>query len=253
MIKITSTVNKEIVKASSLKEKKFREEYGLYLIEGARACSDSLSAGADITDIYALESVYGRLSAQLSGFKGNLFIVSQACINKICGTVQPQGIAAAVRIKDIPIRKPQGDCLVLDGVSDPGNLGAIIRTAAAAGISEIYLADCADVYNLKCVRSAMGGLNFTLPMKGSKEEILKLIKDGTEIIVADMGGENAFEIKYGKGKQYALVIGGEAEGVSALFKKAGKTVSIPMKNIESLNAAVAASILIYSIKQNRGV
>jgi TrmH family RNA methyltransferase len=138
----------------------------------------------------------------------------------------------------------------LDGVADPGNVGAIIRTANAAGFEEIYFTrECADPYSPKCVRASMSGLFFTKAYIAEREEILGALS-GVPVIAADLDGVNAFS--FTPPKRYALVIGNEANGVSARVReRAEYTVRIPMRETqESLNAAVSAGILMYLFKRD---
>jgi TrmH family RNA methyltransferase len=137
--------------------------------------------------------------------------------------------------------------LLLDGVADPSNVGAIIRTAVASGYKEVFLtSECADAFSPKAVRSSMSGVFRAKVMRGELGEILSVID--CPIVVADMGGENVFERKI-QGK-FCLVIGNEGRGVSDSLKtKADIIVSIPMQNdMESLNASVSAGILMYNLK-----
>ena len=125
-------------------------------------------------------------------------------------------------------------------------MGAIIRTAAAAGYDGVLLADCADAYNPKAVRASMGGIFKVKLFVGGRAELLAL--NDKPIIVADMDGENAFIPK--ERGELCLVIGNEGRGVSEEIRRlANETVSIPMENgMESLNAAVSAGVLMYALK-----
>ena len=162
----------------------------------------------------------------------------------------PQGVICRVKIPNRPLIAPCAPCLLLDGVADPGNIGAIIRTANAAGYDEIYLTEgCADPYAPKSVRASMSGIFFTKLYFGARAEILEKLKE-TPLIVADMHGENAFS--FTAPNKFALVIGNEANGISAeVFDRASYTVKIPMRETqESLNAAVSAGILMYQLKKS---
>ena len=153
-----------------------------------------------------------------------------------------------VKQPKIALQSPTGACLLLDGVADPGNVGAIIRTANAAGFEEIYFTrECADPYSPKCVRASMSGVFFVELISAEREEILPMLSQ-TELIVADMNGENAF--CFTPSDNFTLVIGNEGNGVSALVRAAATdTVRIPMrKTQESLNAAISAGIMMYFLQ-----
>lgn len=162
----------------------------------------------------------------------------------------PQGILCRVKIPQRKLVAPEGRCLFLDGVSDPGNLGTILRTANAAGYGEVYLTeDCADPYAPKCVRASMSGVFFTKIYRASRSEILSVLRDNP-IIIADMGGANVFS--FDPPTSFALVIGNEGNGVSEEVKNAAShTVKIPMRDTqESLNAAISAGIIMYVLQRN---
>ena len=141
-------------------------------------------------------------------------------------------------------------CIFLDGVADPGNVGTILRTANAAGYTQVYLStDCADPYAPKSVRASMSGLFFTKLCRGVREDILSVLK-GTPVIVADMNGENVFAFQ--SPTSFTLVIGNEANGISKETReRATHTVKIPMRETqESLNAAISAGIIMYVLNKD---
>jgi TrmH family RNA methyltransferase len=138
----------------------------------------------------------------------------------------------------------------LDGVADPGNVGAILRTANAAVYEEAYLTnDCADAYSPKSVRASMSGIFFTKIYRAERREILSCLKD-FPLLVADMGGENVFTFQ--PPTAFTLVIGNEANGVSQEARAlATHTVKIPMRETqESLNAAISAGIIMYVLNKD---
>ena len=171
--------------------------------------------------------------------------VSDDVFKFLCDEKTPQGVLGRVYIPTTKLQPPTGRCLLLDGVSDPGNMGAILRTANAAGYGEVYLTkDCTDPYAPKSVRASMSGVFFTKIYVGEREEILSVL-DGVPIVTADMGGENIFHFR--APEKYALAIGNEGNGISDLVKKTSSfVVRIPMRETqESLNAAVSAGIFMY--------
>ena len=157
----------------------------------------------------------------------------------------------SLKIPEKTLCAPTGKSLLLDGVADPGNVGAIIRTANAAGYEEIYLTeDCADPYAPKSVRASMSGVFFTKLFRAKRLEILSILAE-TPIVVADMGGENVFQFQ--APEHFALAIGNEANGISKeTFERAAHTVKIPMQATqESLNAAVSAGIIMYVLNADK--
>lgn len=246
---LTSKNNPLIRETASLKEKKGRKQLGLFLVEGVKMTAECVKSGLEIERVFLAES-YGGENGFLSALTEKTVRVSDDVFRFLSDEKTPQGMLCRVRIPQRTLCAPQGECLLLDGVADPGNMGAIIRTANAAGYKEIYLTkDCADPYSPKSVRASMSGIFFTALYEGEREELLKTLA-GIPVIVADMDGENVFS--FVAPERFALVIGNEANGVSAFVKEAAnKTVKIPMEQTqESLNAAVAAGILMYQLKKH---
>ena len=177
-------------------------------------------------------------------------VVSRDVFAKLTDEKTPQGVLCVAEIPKRELRSPKGKCLLLDGVSDPGNMGAILRTANACGYDEIYLTDdCTDPYSPKSVRASMSGVFYPDLYFGRREEILSVLKS-VPVYVADLDGENVFT--FTPQEKFALVIGNEANGVSKTVKDAAdKKINIPMsRNQESLNAAVAASVCMYLLKKD---
>ena len=242
---ITSKENPLVKRIASLKEKKGRRKYGQYLIEGIKQLREAVACGAEICDIVQAESYGGEplLSDRVQTVSDNLFC-------KLSEEVSPQGILAVLKIPDGKVSPPQGNCLLLDAVSDPGNLGTIIRTANAAGYQDIYLRNCTDPYAPKCIRSAMSGVFFVrLHIGGFQEIVLNL--QTTPCICADMSGQSVFSFQ--PPERFCLVIGNEANGVSKEVREiCTATVKIPMReSCESLNAGVSAGILMYELLRNK--
>ena len=242
---ITSKQNEKIKFVKSLSQKKYRDEHGLYLAEGVKMVKEALEKGKKVRYVILTEKAMRLID--LGGYNAEVLIVSDDVFSSISGESTPQGALAVIEKDAYTINSPKESCLFLDGVSDPANVGAIIRTAVACGITEIYMATpCADAFSPKAVRASMSGIYSVKVYEGQAEDLLKVIS--LPIYVADMNGENVFS--FNKKEKFCLVIGNEGHGVSPLLKqKANKILSIPMQNgIESLNAGVSAGILMYLLK-----
>ena len=238
---ILSRQNPLVKELASLKEKKGRRRTGTFLVEGHKMVREAVTSGMDVVRLILREDyageTYGLPAVRLG----------RDAFAAVCDEKTPQGIAAEVAIPLRSVQPPQGRCLLLDGLQDPANVGAIIRTAVAAGYEDVYLAGCADPFSPKSVRASMSGVFFARIMQGTQEEILSAIA-GLPVIAADMGGEDVFS--YAAPEKFCLAVGSEGSGLSALVRgRADVTVCIPMDaRTESLNAAVSAGILMYALR-----
>ena len=243
---LTSKNNPLIKETVALKDKKGRRETGLFLVEGWKMARECQKSDLEIERVFVADSYEGENS-----FDESLIVrVSDEVFRHLSDEKTPQGILCRVRIPENSLQPPTGKCLLLDGVADPGNMGTILRTANAAGYNEVYLTqECADPFSPKSVRASMSGVFFTKIYRAERAEIVEILKD-TPILIADMGGENVFS--YQPPKQFALVIGNEANGVSEMVKSAAyQTVKIPMRETqESLNAAISAGIIMYVLQKD---
>ncbi len=242
MIVIKSKQNPIVKQISSLKDKKGRRERGTFLVEGCKMVRECVGSGLEVV-----------LVAVCEGYEGETYslptvVLGEDALRAVCDEKTPQGIVAEVKIPQNSLKPPQKSCLFLDGVADPANIGAILRTAAAAGFEEIYLSDCADPYSPKSVRASMSGVFYARLMHGTRDEILQTLS-GVPMIAADMDGENIFIFR--PPEKFCLCIGNEGNGLSnEVRSRAAFTVGIPMEGrVESLNAAVSAGILMYLLKK----
>ena len=242
---ITSTSNEQIKKLIQLKEKsKVRKTTGTFTVEGKKMFVEI--PAEDLVSVYVSETFLKENGELVKDKKYQ--IVSDQVFKKISDTVTPQGIVAVVKQKSYSIdyiiekRNKEKSCIVvLDRLQDPGNMGTIVRTGEAAGISGIIMSkDSADIYNPKVIRSTMGSI-FRVPFSivDDLAAAVDTLKDnGITTYAAHLKGE-----LYNSGSltnDCALLIGGE---ISA---KADKLIKIPMHGkVESLNAAVATAILMY--------
>ena len=226
----------------NLKDKKYRRDNHLFMVEGNKFCADLLNS--DIEIVMTITS-----DKNLKDFP-NIEVVSEKMLSSLATTKTNQSIICVCKVKDYGIESV-GNSLILDNLQDPGNVGTLVRSAVAFGFDDIYLVEGADPYSEKVIRSSAGLImNVRLhvcdfeTIKTNKEKIAKTF------MVADMNGENINTICLPKGK-VAVIIGNEGQGVSDKFTKLANTIiSIPMKSsVESLNAGVAGSIIMHKISQ----
>ncbi len=240
---ITSRTNQTIKYIRSLKDKKNRDEAGVYIVEGVKMVKEALKFNVGVQLIVLTP----KTDQAFENCACETLLVSEDVFKCISDEVTPQGVMALVKTPKTQISSPKNTCLFLDGVKDPSNVGAIVRTACACGIEEIYLADGADAYSPKSVRASMSGIFGVKVYSGTRDELLNAID--CPLVICDMKGENVFNANI-NGK-VCIVVGSEAHGVSRQIKdKAQYTVSIPMTDrIESLNAAVSAGIVMYCLNK----
>lgn len=241
---ITSKQNQMVKQVVSLKQKKNRDQLGLYVVEGEKMVFDAILYGAEITQIFATEK-YQKVN--FNNFD-NVIFVSDAVFKIMSDEVTPQGVLAVVKIPKSGAITQLSNCLLLDRVQDPGNVGAITRIAVACGISDILTIDSADPYSPKAVRSSMSGIFHVKFLRASEEQCINLIKkQGLSLICADLKGENIF--KYTAPEKFCLCVGNEGNGLSeSIIKQATDVISIPMNSgIESLNVAVATGVTLYTL------
>ncbi len=239
---ITSKQNALVKEIRSLCDKKFRDSLNLYVVENVKTVKEVLALNLKVKAVVGTEKGLSSFESLPNCYE----LVTPEIFKYISSETTPQGVLAVVEKPLNEICTPKNSCLLLDGVSDPANVGAILRTAVASGYNEIYMtADCADAYSPKAVRSSMSGVFRAKIMRGELDELLSKIN--LPIVVADMNGENVFNAKIGG--EFCLVIGNEGRGVSPKLKQmANKTISIPMLGgMESLNAGVSAGILMYNL------
>lgn len=258
MRKSISSVNNQIVKETcELKLKKYRNAANAFIVEGARSTEEILDSGWDILRAFvdaAIDSVrVSVISDRLEAIGVTVFDVTPEVMQRLSDTDTPQGILVVVSKKTCELndfaQESEGLLLVLDEVRDPGNLGTMIRTADAAGITGIILLEgCTDVFAPKAVRSAMGSL-FHLPIRNdqNKKEFISWCSENRWSLWSSSleGGKSIYSEPLTR--RTAIVIGNEAQGVSSeLLAASEKRVYIPMPgNAESLNAAIAAGIILF--------
>ncbi len=246
-----------------LHESKERAEKGLFLIEGIRLLEEAVKEGISIDEaLYTVrveESIRGcHLLASLKKKRTILSPVSEKAMESISGTESPQGVLAVARqlrwtFKDLT--KQKRAVIIACGLQDPGNLGTIIRSADAGGCGGVFTTqNSVDIYNSKVIRATMGSI-FRVPVMkfdDTEEAISALKKEGYQIVATTAHSMSSY-LDPDYMKPTAFLIGQEGSGLSdEVLESADKKVFIPMKKgVESLNAAVSASILIYEAFRQR--
>lgn len=248
MEKITSTNNEKITKDAKLKDKKHRDARGVYIVEGIKMATEAVKYNQSIEKCYICEgSEHLEILSMLEKSGVPVFLLAKHVFAKISQTVTPQGVILVIKIPAEKRETPTGNCLLLENLQDPGNVGTLIRTAVAAGVTDCFLVGCADCYSQKAVRSSMSGIyNINIHLSNNlPEEIF----NSHVVYCGDMGGEDVFALDNFSHK-YVVCVGNEGNGVSDELKsKSHKIVSIPMDNkIESLNAAISGGLLLYTLK-----
>jgi TrmH family RNA methyltransferase len=257
---ITSRDNPGVKRlAALLGGKKERSETGLFVAEGLRLSLDALRSGAKIRALYLTERAEERYPecARLRNAAEKMFWLSEGLAERISDVSSCQGIFMVTEQLDNRVSavtmKNGGHYLLLEGIRDPGNLGAILRTADALGVDGVLLGDCCDLYAPKVVRGSMGGL-FRLPIAVWPElsaavDALKAV--GVPVYAAALADHALEAGQVGFSGGGAILIGNEARGLSPeLIKACTASLIIPMaEGANSLNAAVAAAILLWEMRR----
>ncbi|MBS7262634.1 MAG: RNA methyltransferase [Eubacteriales bacterium] len=249
---INSRSNPTVRALRSLQTKKGRASEAAYLIEGEKMIREAAAASVVpsrlIVSVSAADTALIRLLPDVP-----VTLVSDAIMEYVCDTVSPQGVAAVLPIRPVDLPEAPRFSVVLDGLSDPGNIGTVIRTADAVGADCVVLSEaCADLYSPKIIRASMGSV-FHLPVVPvpSLEAYLRARRaEGCRILSSALDGA-PFEDYVPGAEPIVLLVGNEAHGVSALSSSlSDQKLRIAMRGrAESYNAAVAAGIMMYGISQ----
>ena len=242
---ITSVQNETIKKIMKLKQKKYRDEENLFLVEGFHLVEEAKKAGCIQRVIATSENLLDQ----------DGLLVSQKVMEKLAFTKTPQPIMAICRKPSHTSFQPSLErYLLLDGIQDPGNLGTIIRTALAFGYDQMILSpECVDLYNDKVIRASEGllfGLNI---IKSDLKTIIKKLKENNYKIYSTNCKEGLELKKVNFAPLSAIIIGNEGRGMKPdLTSLCDEMIHIKIDG-ESLNAAVAASIIFYEVKNGKRI
>lgn len=255
---ITSLHNPAIKRARSLLRRKSRYEERAFLVEGMTAVADAMAAGA-MPEMVFVRDGNSELEWASRHTRATLVrVVTSEVLASLTEQPHPQGVIAVFPMDAVSDR-PRHDVwsqdlvLVADAISDPGNLGTLIRSAAAAGVTLILVSpNSVDPFHPRCLRAAMGAHFLVSIRQASFEEISALVRELPLVLVADASGDLVYgEVDWTQ--PCAIVIGSEATGpTEAAMRLATAYVRIPLaRNLESLNAGVAGSLLLLEAAQRR--
>lgn len=262
---ITSQHNKFIKLAASLKLKKYRDELGLFIVEGVRLVEEAAHSNWLVeTCIYTSEALeqerVQKIITDLKSKNCRMIQVPIIIYDKITDTKEPQGIMAIVQkqayqLSDVLASEEKPFFVVLDELQDPGNVGTIIRTAAAAGCTGVMLTKgCTDVFASKVVRASMGSI-FHVPIfegLSISDVISSFAQHEIDILATSLESSNVY-FKVDFNKSIAVIFGNEGNGVSRkLLEHARDRLYIPLLgHVESLNVAASAAVILYEVVRQR--
>lgn len=257
---ITSTQNARVKLVRALQaHSKTRRAEGRLVLEGARLISDALAAGIQPdftlhTESFAQSPSTAPLLARLQSLNVPCLPVSPEVMAHAAETQTPQGILAVLPLPNLPFPSQPNLLLALDGVADAGNLGTLLRSAAAVGVDGVLLLpNCVDPFNPKALRAGMGA-HFRVPVQSSTwQQVGQHFPDLPFYLAAANGTLPYYAVDWRQ--PAALIIGGEAHGATpAAHQHAAQRIAIPMANdFESLNAAAAAAVILFEARRQRAL
>lgn len=265
LIRLTSKDNRVLKQVRSLSKRKYREVYQQFVLEGKKAVAEVLAFGVNpqflvVADSFVAKPDWDPILDKAMERNVTIYQVTDALFAGLAQTEEPQGILIVVgkqecRWEDL-IFQTKPFWVVIDGLQDPGNLGTIVRTAAAVNVDGLILTtETVDAYNPKTLRATMGAvLRTRLMQKVPPPDVIRRCRErGLPVVVADPRGAIPY-YQWDFTQGMALVVGNESKGPSPIFcENAAAKVAIPMPGqIDSLNAGVAASILMFERVRQQG-
>lgn len=255
IFEILSTKNEKYKFFKALKTKKARTEYKLYTVEGIKSVKDAVTSGAQLYSIVVSKEFYDTVDFEYPK-DVDIYVIGNNIYNDICSTDTPQGILAIIKQKETELLLNEDKAYIYcDRLQDPGNLGTIIRTADAAGFGGVLMSmDTVDLYNPKVVRASMGSFFHIDKFQNIKtEQLLELKSKGFLIVSAILSDKTVEYTKVDYNKPVIIVIGNEANGISdEVINLSDVFIKIPIDgDAESLNAAIAAAVIMYEVRRQR--
>ena len=265
---ISSKANSLVIRMAKLKDKKYRKAEGLFRFDGVKLFYEAIEKGVKIEYVFVKESASEaiKLAVKESGIVAKVYLLSDDVFAKLTDEQSPEGVITVcpylenVTVASDPLaiaKETKGKItLILESVRDAGNLGTIIRTAKAFSIDNLIISsDCADVYNPKTVRAAMGALfsQNIVEVESISALIGEMRKEGARVYAAALKNDakklGSFDLELGN----AIVIGNEGHGLSdEVITASDECLFIPMEQgSESLNASIAASVCMWELYKTK--
>jgi TrmH family RNA methyltransferase len=259
---VTSRSNPRLKLARSLGGSSGIRKHGVFLMEGPRFINDYLSAGSNQPEFVLMSSECSKealaTAERISDIGTEILCIPKELFRELTDTEHSQGIAAVCRLPENSMDEVMsgGAVLMLDRISDPGNVGTAIRSAAAFGCGGVVCGKGTCFPFLPRVTRAAAGHNAAIPMVygvDTGDTVREFSKAGYAILAADTGGKPAGELQVPYDRRFVILVGSEAHGLAeAVVSLADEIVTIPMPGgIDSLNAGVAASILLFCLLKNQ--
>lgn len=229
---------------ANLKKQK-HEKKSLLFLDNVKIIKDAISNNS-----IKVEHMLTSLDALPFEYAGEVLKVDDKTIDMLANTKTPQKVLCIAYLSQYIVEVPKTNFLVLDGLQDPGNVGTLIRTAKACGFEYIYLIESVKKTNDKLIRSSVGAIFDSKVFEMTREEFVDFAKENKlKLLICDMDGKNIFDCIFTE--QVGVVVGNEGNGISKqMLEMCYQKVKIPMKaGIESLNAGVSGSIIMYEINK----
>ena len=261
MKEITSIQNSYIKELLKLQEKsRERKKKGLFIIEGKREISLAISANYEFDTILYFEDLISEQEIlHLFNANVNRILISKEVYQKLAYRGSTEGIIAVTKAKDFSLENIKFETetpliLVAEGVEKPGNIGALLRTADAANVAAVFIANPkSDLYNANIIRSSVGCVFTNQIAVGSSEEIVAFLAEKKiQMYATTLQNSNEYH-KENYTAATAIVVGTEATGLTTVFREeATQNINIPMQGqIDSMNVSVAAAIVLFEAKRQR--
>ena len=240
---VTSLDNSKVKKYRKLQKRKYRDQYGEYIVEGLHLILEAFRAGV-LEELILEEGTDVPVSCPYTYFSSE--VMSKISMMDTPSTIM--GLCRKAKDEDVVGNR----ILILDGIQDPGNLGTIIRSAVAFDVDTIVLSErTVDLYNPKVLRATQGMFFHVRVVSKLALEVISMLQNldipvyGTSVV----NGVDVRSLDESEKKNFALVVGNEGNGVrDEILSVCNKNLYIEMnKNVESLNVAIAASILLYEL------